>query len=82
VSQVKKAHLEGEAPVNGMAHLLQAGVGGELNHGRRSTHEDECVITGWRKVVLHHILTDEALAVFPAYHMKLNISTRHPLVKY
>lgn len=63
--------LEGEAPVNGMAHLVQAGVAGELNHGRRSAHENECVISGWRKVVLHHVLTDEALAVLPTYHMNL-----------
>lgn len=63
--------LEGEAPVNGMARLVQAGVAGKLDHGRRSTHENDCVISRWRKVVLHHVLTDEALAVRPTYHMKL-----------
>lgn len=58
--------LEGEASVVGMAHLVQVGVTGKLDHGRWSTHEDERVVSRGRKMVSYHVLTDEALAVLPS----------------
>lgn len=57
--------LKGEPPAAGMAHFVQVGVTGKLDHGRRSAQEDESVVSrGW-KVVPHHVFTDEALAVLP-----------------
>lgn len=61
--------LKDKAPARGMAHFVQVGVAGKLDHGWRTTHEDECVISWGRKVVPHHLLTDEPLAVLPACHM-------------
>lgn len=58
--------LEGEPAAAGVAHFVQVGVAGELDHGRRSAHEDEAVVgRGW-EVIPHHVLVDEALAVLPA----------------
>lgn len=63
--------LEDKAPAGGMAHFVQVGVAGKLDHGWRTTHEDECVFIGGRKAVKHHMLTDEALAVLPACHVNI-----------
>lgn len=61
--------LEDEAPAEGMAHFVQVGIAGKLDHGWRTTHKDERVVTRGREAVLHHLLTDEPLAVLPVCHM-------------
>lgn len=57
--------LEGEPAAAGVAHAVQVGVAGELDHGRGSAHQDEGVVAGGRQVFPHHVLADEALAVLP-----------------
>lgn len=57
--------LEGEPAVVGVAHFVQVGVAGKLDHGWRSTHQDERVITRRGQMVPHHVFIDEALAVLP-----------------
>lgn len=49
----------------GVAHPVQVGVAGKLDHGRRATHQDQGVLAGRGQVVPHHVLADEALAVLP-----------------
>lgn len=60
------ARLEGEPAAAGVAHLVQVGVAGELDHGGRAAHQDERVVAGGRQVIPHHVFADEALAVLPA----------------
>lgn len=60
--------LEGEPAAAGVAHFVQVGVAGELDHWRRATHQDEGVVAGGRQVFPHHVLTDEALAVLPVWN--------------
>lgn len=57
--------LEGEPLADGVADFVQIGVAGELDHRRRSTHQDEGVVAGRRQVFPHHVFADEALAVLP-----------------
>ncbi len=59
------ARLEGEPAAVGVAYFVQVGVAGELDHRRRSAHQDEGVVTGRRQVFPHHVFIDEALAVLP-----------------
>lgn len=61
--------LEDETPAIRMANFVQVGIAGKLDHGWRTAHEDKCVIARGRKLVAHHLLADEALAVLPACHM-------------
>lgn len=60
--------LEGEPAAVVVADFVQVWVAGELDHGRRSAHEDEGVVAGRRQVVPDHVLADEALAVLPVWH--------------
>lgn len=57
--------LEGEPAVGGVADFVQVGVAGELDHRRRSAHQDEGVVAGRGEVFPHHVFIDEALAVLP-----------------
>lgn len=70
--------LEGESVAAGVAHAVQVGVAGKLDHGRRSTHQDEGVLTRGRQVVPHHVLTDEALAVVPVCRSTRQIVVKKP----
>lgn len=69
VSDTFFVFLEDEAPAGGVAHFVQVGVASKLDHGWRTTHQDECVVSRGRKAVTHHVLTDEPLAVLPVCHM-------------
>lgn len=63
----ENGRLEGKPPAVGVADFVQVGVAGKLDHWRRSTHQDESVVT-WRwQVFPHHVFIDEALAVLPAF---------------
>lgn len=68
--------LEGEPAAFGVAHFVQVGVTGELDHGRWSTHEDESVVAGGRQMVPHHVFTDEALAVLPVWNTETHPFTQ------
>lgn len=60
--------LEDKSAAGGVADFIQVGVAGELDHWWRPTHQDECVIAGRGQVLSHHVLTDEALTVLPAWN--------------
>lgn len=66
VACVTAPQLKGEPAAAGVTHAVQVGVAGELDHGRGSAHQDEGVVAGGRQVFPHHVLADEALAVFPS----------------
>lgn len=57
--------LESEPTALGVADLVQVGVAGELDHGRRSAHQHQGVVAGRRQTFPHHVLADEALTVLP-----------------
>lgn len=60
--------LEGEPAAAGVTHFVQVGVAGKLDHGGRSTHHDEGLVTWGGQVFPHHIFIDEALAVLPVWN--------------
>lgn len=65
VVNIAERHLEGEPALAGVADFVQVGVAGELDHRRRSAHQDDAVVARGRQVLPHHVFTDEALAVLP-----------------
>lgn len=62
--------LKGEPHVGRVSQLVQVGDAGEVDHGRRTTHNDHGILLWPRKVFLDHVCTHEALAVRPAYNRK------------
>lgn len=61
-----RAHpSEGEAALLGVAHTVQVGQAGVLDHGGRSAHQHQRFLLRGRQVVPDHLLVHEALAVVP-----------------
>ena len=58
--------LIGKAHLLAVAQLVQVGLAGEVDHGRRATHNDQVVVARGCEMVADHVFTDEALAVAPA----------------
>ena len=57
--------LVSEVHVLGVAQLVEVGQTGELDHGRRTTHEDECVGARFGQVLLDHVFAHKTRAVRP-----------------
>lgn len=56
---------EGEAALLGVAHAVQVGQAGVLDHGRGSAHQYQWLVLRGRQVVPDHLLIHKALAVVP-----------------
>lgn len=65
---------EGEAALLGVAHEVQVGQAGVLDHGWGATHQHQRLLLWGRKVVPDHLLIHEALAVVPGCGVRDQVS--------
>ena len=71
-AEVTAGRSVGKPAVGGVPELLQVGLTGEVDHGRRSTHDHQSVGPGRRQVLLEHVSRDEPAAVLPVCRTRDN----------
>ena len=70
---------EGKAALLRVAHAVQVGQAGILDHGWGSAHQHQRFLLWGRQVVPDHLLIHEALAVVPGCRAGDQVSLRVPV---
>lgn len=76
MKRVQWHRLVSESHVIRISQLVKIWITSEVDHRRRTTHDDKCIISWCRQILTYHISTDKSLTVLPACNIKYEKSVQ------